>query len=329
MITLAHRTLGRSGLAVSVVGLGCNNFGRPGTLTQTQEGTTAVIDAADDLGVTLLDTADMYGGNPGQSEIYLGHALVGRRDRFVVATKFGHSEVDLGIANGAPKGSREYIRTAVRDSLRRLGTDHIDLYQLHTPDPSTPVADTIGALNELVAEGTIVHFGHSNFTAQQVVAADEAAQQLGGSRFESAQNEFSLLARDAERDLLPTVRRFGLGFLPYFPLYNGLLTGKFTRTVRPGDTRIARQRPHVADDAPWDTLERYEAFCAEHGVTMLAATISWLLAQPGLTSVIAGATNPEQLRQNAAASRDWAPTAGELHTISDIFAGPALPGPSV
>lgn len=320
MITLAHRTLGRSTLSVSVVGLGCNNFGRPGTLTETQEGTTAVIDAADDLGVTLLDTADMYGGHAGQSETYLGRALAGRRDRFVVATKFGHSEVDLGIANGAPKGSREYIRAAVGDSLRRLGTDHIDLYQMHTPDPTTPIADTIGALGELVAEGMILHFGHSNFTAEQIVAADDTARDLGGDRFESAQNELSLLARGAEQELLPTVRSLGLGFLPYFPLYNGLLTGKFTRTVRPGGTRIARQRPHLAEEAPWDVIERYETFCAEHGVTMLAATVAWLLARPGLTSVIAGATHPQQLRQNAAASHEWAPTTGDLDTISQIFA---------
>lgn len=320
MITLPHRELGRSGLQVSVVGLGGNNFGRPGSRTETQEGTTAVIDAADDLGVTLLDTADMYGGHPGQSETLLGVALVGRRDRFVLATKFGHAQVDMGIADGAPKGSRPYIRAAVADSLRRLQTDHIDLYQLHTPDPVTPIEETIGALTELVTEGTIRAFGHSNFTAEQVIEAEEAAVRLGGARFESAQNELSLLARDAERELLPTVRRYGLGFLPFFPLYHGLFTGKFTRTERPSDTRIMRQRPHLADTAPWDNIERYEAFCAEHGVTMLSATIGWLLAQPGLTSVIAGATGPEQLRQNAAASREWTPTADELATISEIFA---------
>ena len=320
MITLAHRELGRSGLRVSVVGLGCNNFGRPGSHTESQEGTTAVINAADDVGVTLLDTADIYGGHPGQSETYLGVALAGRRDRFVLATKFGHGQVDMGIAGGAAKGSRAYIRAAVADSLRRLQTDHIDLYQLHTPDPVTPIDETIAALTELVAEGTIGAFGHSNFTAEQVVQAEEAAAGLGGARFESAQNEFNLLVRDAERELLPTVRRYGLGFLPYFPLYNGLFTGKFTRTVRPSDSRIVRQRPHLADTAPWDTIERYEAFCAQHGVTMLSATIGWLLAQQSLTSVIAGATGPEQLRQNAAASQDWTPTADEVAAISEIFA---------
>ena len=320
MITLPYRELGRSGLQVSVVGLGCNNFGRPGSRTASQEGTTAVIDAADDLGVTLLDTADIYGGHPGQSETYLGVALAGRRDRFVLATKFGHAQGDMGIADGAPKGSRAYIRAAVADSLRRLQTDHIDLYQLHTPDPVTPIEETIEVLAELVTEGTIRAFGHSNFTAEQVVEAEQAAVRLGGARFESAQNEFSLLVRDAERELLPSVRRYGLGFLPFFPLYNGLFTGKFTRTERPSDTRIMRQRPHLADTAPWDTIERYEVFCAEHGVTMLSATIGWLLAQPGLTSVIAGATGPEQLRQNAAASREWTPTADEVATISGIFA---------
>ncbi len=320
MTSLPTRNLGRSGLPVTVLGLGCNNFGRPGTVTETQEGTTAVIDAAADLGVTLLDTADIYGGHPGQSETYLGTALSGRRDHFVLATKFGHSGVDMGIAQGARPGSRSYIRAAVHDSLRRLQTDYIDLYQLHTPDDETPIEETIAALTELIGDGTILHFGHSNFSAEQVVAADLAAERLGGgARFESAQNEFSLLVRDAERDLLPTLDRLGLGFLPYFPLYNGLLTGKFTRTEHPADSRIMRQRAHLVTDAPWDTLERYNDFCTERGVSMLEATFGWLLAQPGLTSVIAGASRPEQLMQNAHAAVAWHPTPDDLAKISGIF----------
>jgi aryl-alcohol dehydrogenase-like predicted oxidoreductase len=315
MANIELRNLGTGGPAVSTIGLGCNNFGRPGTLTQTQDGTTAVIDAAIELGVTLLDTADMYGGAPGVSETLMGTALKGRRDRVVLATKFGHSGFDMGIAPGVPKGSRAYIREAVDGSLRRLQTDRIDLYQLHTPDPETPIAETIAALDELVAEGKILHYGHSNFSGEQI---DEAA--AAGGRFVSAQNEYSLLARGAEADVLPAVRAHGLGFLPFFPLQNGLLTGKFTRTERPADTRIMRQRPYLVDDAPWDVLEAYAAFCAAHGITMLEATFGWLLAQPGLTSVIAGTTKPEQLAQNAAAATAWKPSAAEEREISAIFA---------
>ena len=315
MTTLERRMLGTDGPLVTTVGLGCNNFGRTGTLTETQEGTTAVIDQAVDLGVTLLDTADMYGSSPGLSETLMGVALRGKRDRVVLATKFGHQDVDLGIAEGAAKGSRRYIREAIEGSLTRLQTDHVDLYQLHTPDPVTPIAETIAALDELVTEGKILHYGHSNFTAQQI--ADAAA---AGGRFVSAQNEYSLLKREVEHDVLPAVNRYGLGFLPFFPLQNGLLTGKFTRTERPADTRIMRQRPYLVDDAPWDVLEEYAAFCQQRGVTMLEATFAWLLAQPRLTSVIAGTTKPEQLAQNAAASVAWTPSADDVAEISRIFA---------
>ena len=314
MVTIELRTLGTGGPTVSTIGLGCNNFGRSGTLTETQEGTSAVIDTAVDLGVTLLDTADIYGGG-GLSETLMGIALKGKRDRVVLATKFGHDSVDMGILPGTPKGSRAYIREAVAGSLRRLQTDRIDLYQLHTPDPATPIAETIAALEELVAEGKILHYGHSNFSGDQIAEAAAA-----GGRFVSAQNEYSLLARGAEADVLPAVREHGLGFLPFFPLQNGLLTGKFTRTQRPADTRIMRQRPHLVEDAPWDVLEAYAAFCSAHGVTMLEATFGWMLAQPALTSVIAGTTKPEQLRQNAEAATSWKPSAAEAEEISAIFA---------
>jgi aryl-alcohol dehydrogenase-like predicted oxidoreductase len=314
MANIEHRMLGNDGPMVSTVGLGCNNFGRPGTLTETQEGTTAVIDAAVDLGVTLLDTADMYGGAPGMSETLMGNALKGRRDSVVLATKFGHSGFDMGILPGTPKGSRAYIREAVEGSLSRLQTEHIDLYQLHTPDDATPIEETIAALDELVAEGKILHYGHSNFSGAQIDAAAAA-----GGRFISAQNEYNLLVRGAENDVLPAVREHGLGFLPFFPLQNGLLTGKFTRTERPADTRIMRQRPHIVEDAPWDVLDAYSAFCEAHGITMLEATFGWMLAQPALTSVIAGTTKPEQLAANAAAATAWKPSAGELQEISTIF----------
>ncbi len=311
MPEIAFRPLGRSDLQVSTIGLGCNNFARPGTATETQEGTTAVIDAAIELGVTLLDTADIYGSmTPGLSEEYMGVALKGRRDRVVIATKFGHSGYDMQIAPGVPKGAPEYIAIAVDDSLRRLQTDHIDLYQLHTPDDETPIAETIEALDALVATGKIRYYGHSNLTGEQIAEAEDAADRIGGGRFVSAQNEYSLIKREAEVDVLPAVRAAGLGFLPFFPLANGLFSGKFSRTERPADTRIMRQRPHIVENADWDAIEALEAFAAARGITMLDATFGWLLAEPSLSSVIAGATRPEQVRQNAAASTAWTPDPG-------------------
>lgn len=318
MTEIEYRPLGRSGLMVSTIGMGGNNFGRTGTATQTQEGTTAMVDAAIDLGVTLIDTADIYGGR-GLSESLLGVALKGRRDEVVIATKWGHPQFEMGIAPGSAKGSREYIREAIDGSLTRLDTDHVELYQMHGPDPVTPIEETIAALQELVTEGKILQFGHSNFSAHQIDEADDAAARLGGPRFESAQDEYSLLARGVERAVLPAVVSHGLGFLPYFPLYNGLLTGKFTRNERPGDSRLSRQKPELLEDVPWDTLEKYEAFCRSRGVTMLEATFGWLLAQPNLTSVIAGATRPEQLAQNAAAASVEL-TQEDIAAIGEIFA---------
>jgi aryl-alcohol dehydrogenase-like predicted oxidoreductase len=317
MTDIAFRTLGARGPRVSTIGLGCNNFGREGSLTETQEGTTAVLDAAIEAGVTLLDTADIYGRTA--SETFMGVALKGRRDSVVLATKFGHGELDLPVAPAAAKGSREYIRAAIEGSLKRLQTDHVDLYQHHTPDPSTPIEETIGALEELVAEGRILYYGHSNYSAEQMRDAQAAAERIGATGFVSAQNELSLIARAAETELLPTVVELGLGFLPYFPLANGLFTGKFGRTERPGDTRIMRQRPHIVEQAPWDAIEAFEAFCEDRGITLLEATFGWLLAQPGLTSVIAGATKPEQVAQNAAASVAWVPTAAEVEEIGALF----------
>ena len=319
MTDLAFRALGRSDLQVSTIGLGCNNFGRTGTATETQEGTSAVLDEALELGVTLLDTADMYGAEPGLSETLMGEALKGRRDRVVLATKFGHSGFDMKIAPGVPKGSAEYIAIAIDDSLRRLQTDHVDLYQLHTPDEQTPIAETIEALDALVATGKIRYYGHSNLDGAQIAEAEDAADRIGGGRFVSAQNEYSLIKRESEVDVLPAVRAAGLGFLPYFPLANGLFSGKFSRTDRPADTRIMRQRPHIVENADWDAIEALEAFAAERGITMLDATFGWLLAEPSLSSVIAGATKPEQLRQNAAASTAWTPTAEERDQISALF----------
>ncbi len=319
MAEIEYRTLGRSGLVVSTVGLGCNNFGRTGTYTQTQQGTDAVIHAAVDAGVTLFDTADIYGAEPGLSETLMGTALRGRRDRVVLATKFG---MDMQGANGPDWGaraSRRYIRRAVEASLKRLQTDWIDLYQLHRPDRLTPVEETLAALDDLITEGKVRYLGHSNFAGWQLVEADYLAGLHGHSKFISAQNEYSLLARGAEVEILPAANAYGLGFLPFFPLYNGLLTGKFSRTGGPADSRIMTSRSHLQEEAPWDVLEQYERFCTDHGVTMLTATFAWLLAQPGLTSVIAGATKPEQVLQNADAATAWSPTAAEVAEISALF----------
>jgi aryl-alcohol dehydrogenase-like predicted oxidoreductase len=318
MTTIASRWLGRFGPEVSAVGLGCNNFGRPDSATETQEGTNAVIFEAIELGVTFFDTADTYGYPHGRSEELMGVALEGRRDQVVLASKFGHVDADVGIDASLPKGSRGYVRKAIDASLTRLRTDRIDLYQIHTPTV-TPIEETIAALDELVTEGKVIAYGHSNFSAIQMREAAEATQRLGVAPFVSSQNEYNLLERGIERDVLPTVIELGLGFLPFFPLASGLLSGKFTRTERPADTRIMRIRPHVAENAPWDTIEQYERFCTARGVTMLQATFAWLLAQPGLSSVIAGVTSPEQLRQNVAAASAWSPTPEEIAEISRIF----------
>jgi len=313
------RHLGPSDLRVSVVGLGCNNLGRSGTRTETQDGATAVVHAALDAGVTFFDTADIYGARYGLSETLLGEALRGRRDEAVIATKFGHQDYASPLADLGPRGGRAYIRAAVEGSLARLQTDRIDLYQLHTPDPATPIEETLEALDELVREGKVRAIGHSNLDGAAVRAADDAATALGTVRFASAQNEYSLLARGVEADVLPAVRERGLGFLPYFPLANGLFTGKFSRTERPADTRIARQRPHIADQAPWDAIEALEAFAAERGIGILEATFGWLLSRPELSSVIAGATRPEQIVANARAGDGWRPTPDEVAAIEALF----------
>jgi aryl-alcohol dehydrogenase-like predicted oxidoreductase len=322
MADIEYRTLGTSGLRVSTIGLGCNNFGRLGTATETQEGTDAVLSAAMDVGVTLLDTADMYGKEPGLSETLMGNALRGRRDQVVLATKFGHSGADVGLEGWGAKASRRYVRLAVEASLRRLRTDWIDLYQLHTPDPVTPIEETLSVLDDLIREGKVRYIGHSNLAGWQVAEAELTAELHGHPKFISAQNEFSLIVRDAEREVLPAVRHFGLGFLPYFPLYNGLFTGKFRRDGGPADSRIMRQRSHLLDSAPWDAMDAFQAFCDESDITMLQATFAWLLAQPALTSVIAGATRPEQIVQNADAATAWDPSAEDLATISALFAPP-------
>jgi len=324
MAIIEYRNLGASGLRVSTIGLGCNNFGRAGTSSESQEGTDAVINAAIDAGVTLFDTADIYGAERGLSETLMGNSLGARRGDIVLATKFG---MDMAGANGpdwGARGSRRYIRLAVEASLRRLQTDWIDLYQLHTPDPLTPIEETLATLDDLISEGKVRYIGHSNLAGWQIAEAEYVATLASHPKFVSAQNEYSLLVRDAEAEVLPAVNAYGLGFLPFFPLYNGLFTGKFSREGGPADSRIMRTRSHLLADAPWDAIERYEAFCAARDVSMLEATFAWLLAQPGLTSVIAGATRVEQIVQNADAATAWTPTAEEVAEISELFDPVAL-----
>src|SRR5580700_7135362 len=315
---MRYQPLGESGLLVSVVGLGCNNFG--GRLDT--EGARAVVDAAIDAGITLFDTSDTYGGGGG-SERALGEILGSRRDQIVLATKFGHYRADMGYGSAAgAKGGRAYIRRAVTESLRRLRTDHIDLYQLHTPDPVTPVEETIAALHELVAEGKVRYIGHSNFSGWQIADAAHLAAAEGRTPFISSQNHWSLLERAAEAEVVPAARHFGLGVLPYFPLANGLLTGKVRRGVPPPEgSRLAGRRDYITD-AKLDRVEALAGWAGQHGVTILDVAIGGLAAQPGCSSVIAGATSPEQVKANAAAA-EWIPAADELAELDRIVPGPA------
>ena len=315
---MRYLPLGESGLVVSAVGLGCNNFG--GRIDV--EASRAVVDAAIETGVTLLDTSDTYGQNGG-SESALGEILSGRRDKVVLATKFGHQKSDMGYGPAAgAKGGRAYIRRAVTESLRRLRTDHIDLYQLHTPDPVTPIEETIAALHELVAEGKVRYLGHSNFSGWQLADAAHLAARNGQTPFVSAQNHWSLLERGTEAEVVPAARHFGLGVLPYFPLANGLLTGKVRQgQAIPSGTRLASREGYVTADK-LAKVEKLIAWAQDHGVTILDVAIGALAAQPGCSSVIAGATSPEQVKANAAAA-EWIPTAAELAEINDIVPPPA------
>ncbi|MFE9629910.1 aldo/keto reductase [Streptomyces sp. NPDC006463] len=316
---MRYLSLGSSGLRVSAVGLGCNNFG--GRLDA--RATRAVVDAALDAGITLLDTADIYGGLGG-SESHLGLALKGRRDQVVLATKFGFDGMDMkyGPAAGA-RGSRAYIRRAVEESLRRLGTDHIDLYQLHSPDPATPIAETLAALTELVAEGKVRYVGHSNLTGWQLAEAAHVARETGSVPFVSAQNQWSLLERSAERELVPAALHYGVGVLPYFPLANGLLTGKIRRGAAvPAGSRLEGRDAYLTEER-LDVVEALAALAEKHGRTVLELAIGWLSAQPGCASVIAGATSADQVRANAAVADR--PLDAELLAAIDAVPGAGKP----
>ena len=305
---MKSRRLGKEGPEVSVVGLGCNNFGMRVDL----EGTRAVVDAALDAGVTLLDTADIYGGKGG-SEALLGEVLEGRRERVVLATKFGG---DMGDGTKA-RGSRDYIHKAIDASLQRLRTDYVDLYQYHTPDHVTPFEETFAALDELVRAGKVRYVGHSNLEAAQVEEVDALAREHGWARPVSAQNQYSLLRREAEQELLPVCDRLGIGVLPYFPLASGLLTGKYRRgEPQPEGTRL-HGRDEVFTEETFDRIEALEQFAAERGVTLLDVAVGGLLAQPAISSVIAGATKPEQVRANVAAAA-WEPSPDDLAALNAL-----------
>jgi aryl-alcohol dehydrogenase-like predicted oxidoreductase len=310
---MRYRALGNSGLVVSVVGLGCNNFGR----RLDAERTRAVVDAALEEGVTLFDTADIYGGG-GRSEEILGEVLAGRRDQVVLATKFGSQGADMGYGPAAgAKGGRGYIRRAVEHSLRRLRTDHIDLYQIHTPDPVTPIEETLEALSELVRAGLVRYLGHSNFSGLQTARAAATAKELGAVPFVSAQNHWSLLERGAERDVVPAAVQYGLGVLPFFPLANGLLTGKIRRgQAAPEGSRLAGRDDYVTE-ARLDKVEALVGWAEQHDRTLLEVAIGGLAALPGCSSVIAGATSAEQVRANAAAG-EWVPSDDDLADIDKI-----------
>jgi aryl-alcohol dehydrogenase-like predicted oxidoreductase len=296
------------GLDVSVVGVGCNNFG----WRLKEAAVRSVVDAALDAGITLFDTAESYGD--GESEIFLGRALAGRRERAVIATKFGwgRGRDDNSIARGNP----DYVRAAIDGSLQRLGMDYVDLYQYHRPDGVTPVEETLGALDELVRAGKVRFIGSSNFSAEQVEEADGVGSERRLARFVTAQNRYSLLDREAERELVPVCERLGVGVIPYFPLENGLLTGKYRRGEPiPEGTRLAG-RFDVSDDQ-WRRIEALEAFGRERGRSLLEVAVAGLAAQPAVASVIAGAMSPEQVRANAAAG-DWELAAEDIAALRSL-----------
>ncbi|HET7306763.1 MAG TPA: aldo/keto reductase [Gammaproteobacteria bacterium] len=311
---MKQRNIGKSGLRVSEIGLGCNNFGGRIDLDASQK----VVHAALDAGINFFDTADTY-GNKGGSETFLGRILGDRRKDVVLATKFGSV---MDEARGLRGASRRYIMRAVEDSLRRLGTDWIDLYYIHWPDPHTPINETLRALDDLVHQGKVRYIGSSNFPAWQVVEAEWVARELGTNHFVCAQNEYSLIERDVERELLPALAAYHLGMIPYFPLASGLLTGKYRRDkAAPEGSRLA-QWSQLGDrymtDQNWNRIERLQAFCAERGRSLLELAFRWLLAHPQVASVIAGATKPEQMAQNAKAA-DWVLTADDVAAINELL----------
>ena len=309
---MTYQQLGISGLTVSTIGIGCNNFGS----RMADEEVPVVVNTALDAGITLFDTADVY-GNAGGSEMLLGKALGARRAEAIIATKFGSDMRGVNGPDWGSRGSRRYIRIAVESSLRRLGTDWIDLYQLHEPDPHTPIDETLAALSEIVAEGKVRYIGSSNFAGWQVLDADWTSRTSGYEAFISAQNEYSWLNRAVEAELVPALEHTGQSLLPYFPLASGLLTGKYHRDEpAPPGSRLGRNRVRL-ERANFDRIEALAAYAAERDLSLLEVAIGGLVAMPTVGSVIAGATSAEQVKQNVAAGL-WMPSGDDLDTLLEI-----------
>jgi aryl-alcohol dehydrogenase-like predicted oxidoreductase len=309
MTNIETRPLGHSGIHVSVIGLGCNQFG--GRLDL--QGTRAVLDGAISEGITFLDTADGYGDT--RSEEFIGEVLKGRRDEVVLATKFG---MDLGDGWTGPRGAPDYISRAAENSLRRLQTDVIDLYWYHRPDGVTPIGDTLEGLDVLVRTGTVRAIGASNFSAAQITEADEVARERGLTRFTAIQNEYNLLDREAEAEVLPLCERLNIAFIPYYPLASGLLTGKYRRDAAAPEGARLSNREQIATDEQWRLVEALTGYSHERGVALTEVAIGALLAQPAVASVIAGATSPQQAASNAAAAR-WSPSAEDLAALRQLL----------
>lgn len=313
-VRMDYRPLGDSGLMVSAVGIGCNAFSRRVDLA----GVRGILDAATDVGVTLLDTADIYGDPAGGSEELMGEALRGRRDDFVLATKLGGSMRGLYGDDHGVRASRRYVRRAVEESLRRLQTDHIDLYQLHTPDDVTPIEETLSVLTDLVQEGKVLYLGSSNLAGWQVADAEWTSRSAGLERFVSVQNRYSLLDRSIEDEVVPACEEYGLGILPFFPLEYGLLTGKYRRgQAAPEGSRATSAPSPWLENADWDRIEAVEAYAAARDLEPIDVAIAGLAAQPAVASVIAGVSSGEQVRRNAAALR-WQPTEDDLVELDEI-----------
>lgn len=310
---MKYRNLGRSGLRVSLIGLGCNNFGGRIGLDATR----TVVDQAIDCGITLFDTADIY-GERGGSETLLGEVLGSRRKDIVLASKFGMEMDDTGAKVG---GSRRWMMRAVEESLSRLKTDWLDLYQYHRPDPLTPIDETLRAFEDMIRQGKVRYIGCSNMPSWQLATAQWTAKDIGATPFVSAQDEYSLVVRDAERELIPTLQHYGLGLLPYFPLASGLLTGKYKRNApMPEGARLTntqRLANRYLTDGNWEKAEKLGDYAAAQGRTMVELAFSWLVSQPVVSSVIAGATRPEQIAANVKAA-DWALTADDVAAIDAI-----------
>ena len=317
---MEYRNMGGSGLKVSLAGLGCNNFGR----RLDQRGTRAVVDAALDTGLTLFDTADIYGGS--LSETYLGRALGARRQDVVVVTKFGLPMLKgLGAREDVNRGSRRYAIAACEASLKRLGSDYIDLYLLHSPDPETPIAETLDAMSRLIDQGKVRYIGCSNFAGWRIADADWQARRDGSHRFIAAQNEWSLLERDIEAEVVPACERFGLGVMPYFPLASGLLSGKYKRGRKPPKgARLATDDDYyraLLSNADFTKIEALEAWAATRGHGLLELAIAWLASRPVVSTVIAGATKARQVKANVAATLGWRLDGDEMAAVDAILKG--------